>query len=86
MNKLSGPVNIFLLTSLEELLLGGNKFNQSLPSSLFWLVRLSKLVLSGIQTLNNVVLNITFFCLEHLDLFENEFQGSIHSNLQRLVS
>ena len=59
MNKLSGPVNIFNLKVCKELLLGGNKFNESLPSNIQYMGSLSKFYLTmsiNFEDLNFIIL------------------------------
>ncbi|XP_038697985.1 receptor-like protein 7 [Tripterygium wilfordii] len=46
-NQFTGPINEFQFQSLEELGLGGNKLNGSVPSSIFNLVNLTLLDLSS---------------------------------------
>jgi hypothetical protein len=87
MNRLSGPVNIFALTKLEDLLLGGNKFNQSLPGSLYWLVNLKNLDLFENEFTGTIHANFERLAkLERLQLAGNQLTGSINPSLGKMAN
>jgi len=86
MNKLSGPVNIFNLKVCNELLLGGNKFNESLPSNIHFMGSLKQLDLFNNEFSGTIP--ASYQRLDNLEVFQlagNQLTGTVSSVIGKMT-